>query len=86
MFFQSASQINDLSIFKQFLSCHYKGGSAFSLVCIAVFLSLFLLKGVPLLVVLKAGTTTLEISLAIPQKIGPSYTTFGHIARRYSNM
>jgi hypothetical protein len=35
---------------------------------------------------LQAGTTTLDISLAVPQKIGPSYTTPGHIPRRYSNM
>jgi hypothetical protein len=46
----------------------------------------------PLLVGLQAGTTTLEISVAVPQKIGhsttwrPSYTTPGHIPRRYSNI
>jgi hypothetical protein len=46
----------------------------------------------PLLVGLKAGTTTLEISLAVPQKIGhsiirgPSNTTPEHIPRRCSNM
>jgi hypothetical protein len=34
----------------------------------------------PLLVVLKPGTTTLEISLGVPQKlnIGLSYTSPGH--------
>jgi hypothetical protein len=46
----------------------------------------------PLLVGLQASTMTLEISLAVPQKIGniitgrPSYTTPGHILRRCSNM
>jgi hypothetical protein len=40
----------------------------------------------------KLVQTTLEISLAVPQKIGhsttrgPSYTTTGHIPRRCSNM
>jgi hypothetical protein len=39
-----------------------------------------------------AGTTTLEISLSVPQKIGhsstgrSSNTTLGHISRRCSNM
>jgi hypothetical protein len=43
----------------------------------------------PLLVGLQAGTTTLEFSLAVPQKIGHSttgrsnYTTPGHMPRRY---
>jgi hypothetical protein len=42
------------------------------------------------LLVLQAGSTTLEISLAIPQKIGhsttwgPSYSNPGHIPRRCS--
>ena len=46
----------------------------------------------PLLVGLQAGTTTLEISLEVPQKTGhsttggPSYTTPGHISRRCANM
>ena len=46
----------------------------------------------PLLVGLKAGTTTLEISLVVPQKIGhsttrgPSYTTPGHIPEGYSTV
>jgi hypothetical protein len=46
----------------------------------------------PLLVGLQAGTTTLEIVLAVPQKIGhnctrgPTITIPGHIARRCSNM
>ena len=41
---------------------------------------------------LQAGTTTLEISLAVPQKIGhstiqgPSYTTHEHVPKRCSNM
>jgi hypothetical protein len=41
----------------------------------------------PLLVGLQAGKTTLEINLAVPQKIGnsstqrPSYTTTGHIPK-----
>ena len=36
----------------------------------------------PLLVGLQIGTTTLEISLVVPQKIGePSNTIPGHIAR-----
>ena len=45
----------------------------------------------PLLVGLQTGATTLEISLAVPQKIGysstwgPSYTTPEHIPRRCSN-
>ena len=45
----------------------------------------------PLLVGLQACTTTLEISLAVPQKIGhsttggPSNTSPGHISRRCSN-
>jgi hypothetical protein len=45
----------------------------------------------PLLVGLQAGTTTLEISLAVPQKTGhsttarPSNTSPGHKSRRYSN-
>jgi hypothetical protein len=44
-----------------------------------------------LLVGLQAGTTTLEISFVVPQKIGhsttcgPSYTTPGHISKRCSN-
>ena len=44
----------------------------------------------PLLVVLQAGTTTLEISLAVPEKIGhsisegPSYTNPGHIPKKCS--
>ena len=46
----------------------------------------------PLLVGLQAGTTTLEISLAVPQKIGHSTTAEysntspGHIPRRCSNL
>jgi hypothetical protein len=42
----------------------------------------------PLLVGLQTGTTTLEINLVVPQKIGnrstqiPSYTTLGHIPKR----
>ena len=46
----------------------------------------------PLLVGLQAGTTTLEISLSVPQKMGnrstwgPSYTTPGHTPRRCSNI
>ena len=46
----------------------------------------------PLLVGLQANTTTLEICLAIPQKIGysttwrPSYSTSGHIPKRRSNI
>ena len=47
-------------------------------------------RNTPLLLVgLQARTTTLEISLATPQKIGhsstqgPSYTTPGHIPKRY---
>jgi predicted permease len=46
----------------------------------------------PLLVGLQAGTITLEISLAVPQKIGHSTTggssdtTPGHIPRRCSNI
>jgi hypothetical protein len=39
----------------------------------------------PLLVGLQAGTTTLEISLAVPQKIGHSTTSPGHISRKCSN-
>ena len=45
----------------------------------------------PLLMGLKAGTTTLEISLVVPLKIGysitwgPSYTTTRHISKRCSN-
>jgi hypothetical protein len=45
----------------------------------------------PLLVRLQAGTTSLEISLAVPQKIGhsttwePTNTIPGHILRRCSN-
>jgi hypothetical protein len=45
----------------------------------------------PLLVRLQAGTTTLEISLVVPQKIGhnttgrSSNTSPGHISRRCSN-
>ena len=41
----------------------------------------------PLLVVFQVGTTTLEISLVIPQKIGHiiTYTTPGHIPKRCSN-
>jgi hypothetical protein len=45
----------------------------------------------PLLVGLQACTTTLEISLVVPQKIGHSTTrgsrntSPGHISRRYSN-
>jgi hypothetical protein len=41
---------------------------------------------------LKAGTTTLEISLAVPQKIGhsttgrSSNTSPGHIPRRFPNL
>ena len=41
----------------------------------------------PLLVELQAVTTTLEIRLAIPQKIGhniTSYTTSGHTLKRFS--
>jgi hypothetical protein len=47
---------------------------------------------IPLQVGLQAGTTTLKISLLIPQKIGQratrrsSKTTLGHIPRRCSNM
>ena len=43
----------------------------------------------PLLVGLQTNTTTLEISLAIPQKVGystkwkPSYSTSGHIPQRH---
>jgi hypothetical protein len=46
------------------------------------------LRSTPLLVGLQTGTTTLEINLAVPQKIGnsstsrPSYTTLGHIPKR----
>jgi hypothetical protein len=46
----------------------------------------------PLLVGLKAGTTTLEISLLVPQKIGHKTTwgssnaTPGHIPRKFSNI
>ena len=46
----------------------------------------------PLLMGLQAGTTTLEISLVVPQKIGhstngrPSITSPGNIPRRISNM
>ena len=46
----------------------------------------------PLLVGLQAGTTTLEISLAVPQKIGhnttgrPHYITPRHIPRVFSSM
>ena len=46
----------------------------------------------PLLVGLQAFTTTLEISLAFPQKtgydtsIGPCYTTPGHIPRGFPGM
>jgi len=46
----------------------------------------------PLLVGLQAGTTILEISLEVPQKIGhcttwgPSYTSLGHIPKRCSNV
>ena len=45
----------------------------------------------PLLVVLQAGTTTLEISLVVAQKIGHSTTggsrntSLGHISRRCPN-
>jgi hypothetical protein len=45
----------------------------------------------PLLVGLQADSTTLEISLSVPQKIGhiiawePNYTTPGHIPKRCSN-
>ena len=49
-------------------------------------------RNTPLLLIgLQAGTTTLEISLAVPQKIrhsntgGPRYTTPGYIPRRCSN-
>jgi hypothetical protein len=44
-----------------------------------------------LLVRLQSGTTTLEISLVVPQKIGhstiwgPSYTTSGHMLRKWYN-
>ena len=44
-------------------------------------------KTPPLLVGLQSGTTTLEVSLALPQKTehnttwGPSYTTPGHIPK-----
>jgi hypothetical protein len=47
---------------------------------------------IQMLVVLQAGATTLEVSLAVPQKIeystsrGPRYTTPGHISRRCFNM
>jgi hypothetical protein len=46
----------------------------------------------PLLVRLQTGTTTLEINLEVPQKIGnrstrkPSYTTLGYIPKRYPTM
>jgi hypothetical protein len=46
----------------------------------------------PLLVELQGGTTTLEISLVVPQKIGhsttggSSNTSPGHIPRRCSNL
>jgi hypothetical protein len=46
----------------------------------------------PLLVGLQAGTTTLEISLVVPQKFGHSTTirssnsSPGHIPRKYSNL
>jgi hypothetical protein len=43
----------------------------------------------PLLVGLQTGTTTLEISLAVPQKVGHStswVTTTGHIPRKCSNL
>ena len=46
----------------------------------------------PLLVGLQAGTTTLEISLAVPQKTGHDttelscYTTPGHITRGFPSM
>ena len=39
----------------------------------------------PLLVGLQAGTTPLEISLAVPQKIGHSITP-GHVPQRFSNI
>jgi len=45
----------------------------------------------PLLVGLQTGTSTLEISMKVPQKIehsttlGPSYTTPGHMPKRCSN-
>jgi hypothetical protein len=41
---------------------------------------------------LQAGTTTLQINLEVPQKIGnrctwrPSYTTLGNTSKRCSNM
>jgi hypothetical protein len=47
---------------------------------------------VPLLVRLQAGTTTLEISLAVPEKIRnsstwrPGYTIPGRIPKRFSNI
>ena len=46
----------------------------------------------PLQVGLKAGKTTLEISLAVPQKTGhdtsggPCYTTLGHVPRTFSSV
>jgi hypothetical protein len=46
----------------------------------------------PLLVGLQTGTTTLEINLEVPQKIGngstlrPSYTTLGHIPKTCPTM
>jgi hypothetical protein len=50
------------------------------------------LKALLLFVGLQAGTTTLEINLTVPPKIeysttcGPSYSTPGHIPRRFSNI
>jgi hypothetical protein len=46
----------------------------------------------PLLVGLQSFTTTLEINLEVPQKIGnrstrrPRYATFGNISKRYPTM
>jgi hypothetical protein len=40
----------------------------------------------PLLVGLQVGTTTLEISLVVPQKIGHSYSTLGNIPRECFNI
>jgi hypothetical protein len=46
----------------------------------------------PLLLGLQTGTTMVEINLEVPQYIGnrstrrPSYTTLGHIPKRYPSM